>query len=285
MPSLFSHLIGNDHLKALFLQLLIKQKIPFIVLFEGTDGIGKSLFALSIAQRLVGNSKKDHPDIHILYPDSKTQLHSIQSIRLLLKESGLPPFEGSVKCFIIHDIEKMLLVSSNALLKVLEEPPERTYFFLLTSQIRAVLPTIISRATKFSFAPISEKELSTFLLPKFSLSEVERVCHSSGGSIKKALYHLSFPSTFIENFFQARSYRQLCILLNGLQQPSEENVDQTVDQIFEEMLQWIGKHFPFVLTEAFEIVQHARTLIQHHVKLKTVLEIVFLRLKQEITFI
>src|SRR4051812_48314215 len=92
----FSHLIGNEKAKEVLTRLAVSQKLPHVLLFYGLEGVGKGVFALELAQFLVGKVKKDHPDIHILFPDPKSHQHPVATIRQLIQEAGLPPFESPV---------------------------------------------------------------------------------------------------------------------------------------------------------------------------------------------
>ncbi|MBC8214187.1 MAG: hypothetical protein ISR90_06435 [Candidatus Marinimicrobia bacterium] len=96
-------------------------------------------------------------------PYSKIELDNantilINSIRDLRKEIYMSSSEGGWKVVLIFNAEKLCLPqpeSANALLKILEEPPSRTIFILVTSNINSMIETIISRSQKMYFPPIS----------------------------------------------------------------------------------------------------------------------------------
>lgn len=131
--------------------------------------------AYSLAFSLMGEQHADrikngnHPDLHLLTPEGKSDLHPISSIQKLIEEIPLPPYEASAKLFLIEDAEKMLPPAANALLKTLEEPPEDTRILLLSNHPDRLLPTILSRLTpiKFQTKEVSLPDLS----PYFSLAE------------------------------------------------------------------------------------------------------------------
>ncbi len=171
---MFASILGNPSAKKELTLLLEKKAVPNSLLFRGPDGIGKKLFAKEFAISLMypeGASLEDcrhireenHPDLHVLTPESKTGMHAIVSIRKLIDELFLSPFEARAKVFIIEDAERMLPSSSNALLKTLEEPALDSYLLLLCSQFDELLPTIASRCAKIRFAPLSEEDLMILL--------------------------------------------------------------------------------------------------------------------------
>jgi DNA polymerase III subunit delta' len=276
-PELFSHLIGNEKAKEILKRLLANQAVPTTLLLHGPDGIGKGHFAFELAQSIVGKIKKEHPDIHLILPDPKSGQHPIANIRLLLEEAGLPPFEAPAKIFIIHDADKMLPTSSNALLKTLEEPPPRTYFILLTSQIEALLPTIVSRCNKIPFFAISDEELAEFITQKYHTPDGKKIALLAQGSVAKAIERVADPVHFaLDELFRSKSYSELHDHLGKIEEPPEESFHQATDRLFEEILYWIREHDPLHLEQAVPLIAEARTALYHHVKLKNVLEHFFI---------
>jgi len=192
---LFSDLIGNKPAKH-FLQKIIKDNlVANTLLFYGPDGIGKSLFAKEIAQALMYPKgelvakprieNETHPDLHVYRPEGKTAMHSIAMIRDLIDNVSMQPFEAKAKVFIIHDAERMLVTSSNALLKTLEEPTLDSYIILLTSHSEDLLPTILSRCMKIGFTALSQKEIKTHLEQKFhqSTQDANQIATLAEGSL------------------------------------------------------------------------------------------------------
>ena len=271
--SLFSTLIGNEKAKEILSRLLEKKTLPHVLLLHGPNGVGKGHFALEIAQALMGRTKKEHPDIHLLLPDPKSDQHPVAHMRQLIQEAGLPPFEAPVKIFIIHDAEKMLPASSNALLKTLEEPPPHTHFILLTSQIELMLTTIVSRCCKIPFFPIPDDELASYIMQKFHTQDGRKIALLAQGSVAEAVRRASNPSNFLlDELFRAKTYTELHQRLGDLKEPTDEASQEEIDQLFEEMLYWIREHDPLHLDRAIPLIAESRQALHHHVKLKNVLE-------------
>ncbi|MDP1834552.1 MAG: DNA polymerase III subunit [Chlamydiales bacterium] len=190
-----SHIIGNDEIKTFLLRMISTERVGHSLLFAGTDGIGKSLFATALAQNLLATTRENHPDLHIYRPEGKLAMHSIDTMRAFNDEVHMPPNEAKYKVFIIHDADRMLSTGANALLKTFEEPSPHTLIILLSSSPQALLPTVMSRCRKLYFQPIAEAQIAAFLQQKHSCSikEAERIAARSSGSIGRAMRLLSQP--------------------------------------------------------------------------------------------
>ena len=103
----------------------------------------------SVCQRI---GKEIHPDVRILRKE-EDEILKIESIRELCHEMEIAPLEGRVKICIIESCQRLNLSSSNAFLKTLEEPRENRFFWLITEQPAALLPTLLSRCVQFTFKP------------------------------------------------------------------------------------------------------------------------------------
>jgi hypothetical protein len=147
-------------------QMLTSGKIPHAILLGGARNREKKTEAYWFARNLLDTKKSidNHPDIHLLFPEGKTEMHPISALRQLIHDASLAPFESSWKVFILHEAEKMLPTSSNALLKVLEEPPSHTLIFLLSDHPERLLPTIISRCQTIDFPPATDVDIDPSML-------------------------------------------------------------------------------------------------------------------------
>ncbi len=285
MSHLFSHLIGHAEVKILLEKMVERSLFPSVSLFYGPAGIGKSLFAKALAEKLVQTTKKEAPDIHIFSPEGKSYHHPIEKIRELIVELGLPPFEAPCKVFIIEEADRMLPPSSNALLKALEEPPSDTYFLLTSSEPSKLLSTILSRCHKIQFFPIAEEEIFQYLIQyqKLSPEESRKIAILSEGSLGRALFIAQHPhKKALELVLQSPDYPHLLDALSQLDETLEISDDdegqrlKQVDVIFEEILYWIRDKHPLMLEKALAKVIESRLAFTHNLKLKTILENFFL---------
>ena len=156
--------------------------------------------AKAFAHQLVDSQKEFHPDIHEIYPEGK--YHPIASLRTMIDDTALTPFEAPYKVFLIHDAERMQPAAANALLKTFEEPSNRTVIMLLTSYPDRLLPTILSRCQTYTFHENTTPqidELLDALAQEKPLPELEHVDDSIFETIMKwyrdlYAYHMGIPA-------------------------------------------------------------------------------------------
>jgi DNA polymerase-3 subunit delta' len=156
-------------------------------LFLGPEGIGKRKTAIAFAK--AANCEKaeldscdscpsclkieaqNHPDVHRisgLNPDSI----KIEDIRQLKKEIGLRAYEGKRKVFIIDNAHCFTAEASNALLKILEEPPGEACIILVSSKFTLLFKTIVSRCRIIRFYPLARPGLARILKEDYQLDEL-----------------------------------------------------------------------------------------------------------------
>ena len=97
-------------------------------------------------------------------------------------------FEGGNKVMIIW-MAQFLTKEGNRLLKLIEEPPDRSYFILVTHQREQILPTIRSRCMQIFFPPVTDIEIFRMLVNEYNINEqqAERIAHQSVNDMGKAL--------------------------------------------------------------------------------------------------
>lgn len=162
------------------------QQLPNAWLFAGKENIGKTAFARVLAQALLCEQPHEnhescgvcpschlfaqhaHPDFYELTPeapDEETSARKLSNIKIDAVRDILEPLtqsslRGGRRVVLIHPAESMNIQAANALLKILEEPPEAVIFLLVTHNRDRLLPTIKSRCRTFVLhAPDHEQAL------------------------------------------------------------------------------------------------------------------------------
>lgn len=244
---MFSHLIGNEEVKTRLSRMLANGRFPNAMLFSGTDGVGKKLFAVEIARSFVCTSLvenracgecaackriaafntptsekgddydhvffSEHADVGLVIPFKRNL--RVGAIRALETQANFRPYEARARVFIIEDAEKMNDAAANALLKTLEEPPETTFIILIAARPDSLLSTIRSRCQTIRFAPVSLTAIATVMRESKGLSsdDAHLIAKISGGSVGKAI-ELDIESYRAERDIQIEAIRSAMIDTN-----------------------------------------------------------------------
>lgn len=106
----------------------------------------------------------------------------------IVKKLALKSYEGGYKVMLIWMVDAMNIAASNKLLKLLEEPPEKTVFLLISEDEEQIIQTIRSRCQMLHFPPLSEDAIASALIQKgSSKEEAMRYAHEANGNYNKAL--------------------------------------------------------------------------------------------------
>lgn len=175
----------NMKIKTYLDRLASSPKRPNSYLFAGPEEVGKFEAAIYFVARLAGKINDEefsrrvkeniHPDIVLIEPeiveDKKGKIREkeiiIDQIRKMQERLKFFPYELKQKFCLIKKAHRMNAEASNALLKMLEEPTESTFFILLANDAESVLPTITSRCAVLRFAETN--------LPKWKEENRERL--------------------------------------------------------------------------------------------------------------
>lgn len=123
----------------------------------------------------------------------------------IVKSLALKSYEGGYKVMIIWMAEKMNTSAANKLLKLIEEPPEKTIFILIAEDEEQIINTILSRCQVLHFPPLAELDIKNALLQQFDIAEADatKIAHQANGNYNKAcdlVYHDSEDIQFEEWF-------------------------------------------------------------------------------------
>lgn len=128
-----------------------------------------------------------HPDILHVAPSGN--FIKIAQIRELCNTLMAKPYEAAIRFVVIRNADAMNTEAANALLKVLEEPPDKTHFILTASQPSDLLPTIVSRCQSVRFNPVSPSAIAGHLVREKGLlpEEAGLIASMADGSLSKAV--------------------------------------------------------------------------------------------------
>ena len=192
--------------------LIQAKKIPNAILFMGNENIGKKEAAFFFAKGCNCSSKeqfvcnnckscrkinaKTHPDILCIHLKKGKKIISISQIREMGLTISSKPNEAKFRMVLISNAELMNVQAQNALLKRLEEPPEKTFSILIASKISFLLPTIISRCRIIRFKPLTDKFIEQYLINEFKADRQMAMIASktADSDLKKAMIYLDLST-------------------------------------------------------------------------------------------
>lgn len=168
------HVYGEERVQQALSRALDEGRVPHTMIFYGDEGLGKRTAALDFAGRLAGRDVLE--EIERLAADKTYEKEllltagagrvyyirplgaelKIDQFRAFLAE--MASFDGLPHVCIIDEAQTMGDPIANAILKTLEEPEGDVYFILVTHDLEALLPTVISRAERFAFTPLSRAD-------------------------------------------------------------------------------------------------------------------------------
>lgn len=211
-------LFGQDRAVEAFSASRDRGALHHAWLLAGPRGVGKALFADLASLRVLADAAgpkvslpgiqtpDDHPIAHLIaagsHPDFRRLARettekgdlkrsiSIKQVRDLFGLFSVAPSMSPWRAVVIDSIDDLEGPAANALLKMLEEPPANSIFFLVSHAPGRLLPTIRSRCRRLDFAPLHDDAMASALaqgLPDMDSTERAKLVPLAGGSMAKAL--------------------------------------------------------------------------------------------------
>lgn len=176
---IFPHVYGQNRLKQNISQLFRENRLPHTLIFYGDEGLGKTTAALDLSGAITGCNlyteamgwfADSNAEKYPVLTGASDQVWYIRPLGLELKLEqfrlfldAMIEFDERPHVCIIDEAQTMMPAIANAMLKTLEEPLSQVYFILITHDLAALLPTIISRGERFAFSPLSEEDYGALL--------------------------------------------------------------------------------------------------------------------------
>ena len=202
-PLHLSEVIGQDKTIEQLQGALTKGKISHAYLFVGPRGCGKTSVARIFAHEINHfDYQLEDSYIDIIEIDAAT-FTSVDNIRELREKAMIMPTLGKYKVYIIDEVHMLSNSAFNALLKILEEPPEHVIFIMATTNPEKIPATIISRTQIYRFNLAEPKVMQDFLRSvcdkegiKISDDALKIITERGGGSFRDSLSILNQIGTF-----------------------------------------------------------------------------------------
>jgi DNA polymerase-3 subunit delta' len=212
-------IVGQDRVVEQFASAWASRKLHHGWLLAGPRGVGKATFAKAAARRVLADAagpatglpgletSDEHPIVKLIEAGSHPDMRwlkrlekekgeglardiTIHQIRELGEFMGMTAALSPWRVAVIDSMEDLNKEASNALLKILEEPPASTLFFLVSHAPGRLLPTIRSRCRRLQFEVLGDDAMTSILegrAPQLSAAERKRIVALSFGSAARAL--------------------------------------------------------------------------------------------------
>lgn len=188
-PKNFDEVVGQEHITATLKQEIASGRIGHAYLFTGSRGTGKTSCSKIIAKAVnCPNQQDGNPCgvceickgiddgsvLDVTEIDAASN-NGVDNIRQLREEANFTPAQVNYRVYIIDETHMLSVGAFNALLKIMEEPPEHVIFILATTEVHKIPATILSRCQRFDFKRIS---------PSVIAARVRWVCEQEGIQIE-----------------------------------------------------------------------------------------------------
>jgi len=169
-PQTFAELVGQDAIARTLTHAIEQSRIAPAYLFCGSRGTGKTSSARILSKSL-NCLQSDHPTsnpcgvceacqtiaqgtaLDVIEIDAASHT-GVENVRNLIERAQFAPVQLRMKVFVLDEAHMLSTSATSALLKTLEEPPERVVFILATTEPHNLLPTIVSRCQRYDFRRI-----------------------------------------------------------------------------------------------------------------------------------
>lgn len=188
-PKNFDEVVGQEHITATLKQEIASGRIGHAYLFTGSRGTGKTSCSKIIAKAVncpnqhdgnpcgvcdICKGIDDGSVLDVTEIDAASN-NGVDNIRQLREEANFTPAQVNYRVYIIDETHMLSVGAFNALLKIMEEPPEHVIFILATTEVHKIPATILSRCQRFDFRRIS---------PSVIAARVQWVCEQEGIQIE-----------------------------------------------------------------------------------------------------
>lgn len=240
--------LGNQKAKDILSGMKKSGRFGHAFLVCGEEGLGKKTFAKIMAKTLLCENDNApcekceccrkinegiHPDVEFVTKKEEDKEFKVDSVRELIMRAYVSPNEASRRVFVLCDADKMNPNAQNALLKILEEPPQTAVFILLSQNREKMLTTILSRTVTIPITPVSMDEARDFV-KKIRPNTDEKLFLVYGANIgkiltaaesSKTLKQIDTAFSLIQTLENADKYQTLKLLSNLTSQNAQAVVE------------------------------------------------------------
>ena len=228
-PTDFSSVVGQNEIKKILSNAILKDNISHAYLFSGPRGTGKTTTAKILAKMVNCEHLKDGEPCNecescrnlfnsndVIEIDAASN-NGVDEIRDLREKATLVPSICRYKVYIIDEVHMLTTQAFNALLKILEEPPKHVIFILATTEYHKIPLTITSRCQKFQFNKLEIEDIFKRLreiadLEKIDISDdaLYEIAKISDGGMRDSINFLDQIRSFTNDKITISDVYEVC---------------------------------------------------------------------------
>ncbi|MEO2136817.1 MAG: DNA polymerase III subunit gamma/tau [bacterium] len=206
-PRTFAEVVGQPHVTRTLGAALERDRVGHAFLFTGVRGVGKTTVARLLARALNCSERKGaepcnqcppctqalaDASVDVLEIDGASN-NSVDDVRAIIEASAYRPAGSRYRVYIIDEVHQLSKGAFNALLKLLEEPPDHVRFIMATTEIQKMPATVLSRCQRYDFRRISMTDMVGHLVHVaevdklgVGLDAIELLSREADGSMRDA---------------------------------------------------------------------------------------------------
>ncbi len=261
-------LIGFDKIKAKLIDSYQQNRLHHAILLNGKSGIGKASFAKEFAFEILGAKNENHPDLFLIEKEEGKKEISVEKIREISKFLNQTSAISKNKFIIIDSADELNRSSSNALLKILEEPHNNNFLILISHSISKLLPTIRSRCQIVKINDLNFEDFTKVLhdthpkfLPKIPDDKIKILSEICDNSPAKAIsegddviwLYSSLLNSLKNKIIDGELLKKI-----GEKNFNFENFSKIINFFFLRLAKYYSGQIDYFLFEEKEIFQHLK---------------------------
>lgn len=293
---MINRLAGNKRVIESIENLIKDSHLPHAVIIEGDEGTGRHTLSEFLCAAAVCTSDNkpcgecrdcllhighNHPDIEYFSPEDKKKSLSVEQVRKIRSNAYVKPHRHGRKLFVIDKADMLSDASQNALLKIIEEPPQNIMFIFICETAAKMLETVLSRCVVFSLFPPENNEAYDYIRAnsKKNDEEIREALRLTHNNIGKALTILgkrkNEKSYLAERFLSSLLEDDSALSLLLLVKPLEKDRVQTSEFISElklitaEKIRLNADNIPFTknLLEIYDTISNMEDVLTTNINL------------------
>jgi DNA polymerase-3 subunit gamma/tau len=229
-PKLFEDIVSQKEIVDILKYQLENKTTKNSYLFSGASGCGKTTTARIFANQI--NQGKGQA-----YEIDAASNTGVDNVRKIIEQAHFKSIDSEYKVFIIDECHMLSLGAWNALLKVLEEPPQHSVFILCTTDPQKVIPTVLSRVQRFDFTRIPTTAIVERLVRivdfevkegkqiKYTRDAIQVIAEQAKGGLRTAISLLDKALAYTQDL----TYDLTCKALGIM---NKQDLDTITDYIF-----------------------------------------------------